>query len=372
MKISGTVRVDRRTKNLVKRMQPGEIAVIIHEDIDAVAADDLVERKVAAVLNCCKSISGKYVNRGPYALQRAGILLIDDIGEDILDHVTEGDRIEISGDVITKGGRQIGRGTEQNVSTLDAMIQTARENMEKEIEAFAENTLGYLKKEKYLLSRELRIGQLKLDFKGRHVLIVVRGPDYKNDLKALRQYIGEKRPVLIAVDGGADILLEYKLKPNYIVGDMDSVTDKALNCGAELVVHGYESGKAPGLERLNQMNLDAHVISTTGTSEDLALLLAFEHGAELIVLVGSHFSIEEFLGKGRGGMASTFLTRLKVGSALVDAKGVSKLYENRVRPILLLYLILAALFPVLITLLVTPTGALASQFIRIYKMLLNL
>jgi len=372
MKITGTVRVDRRTKNLVKRLQPGDIALIVHEDIDAVAAEDLVDSKVKAVLNCRKSISGKYVNRGPYMLLRAGITLIDDIGDEILDHVTEGDRIEVAGDVVLAGNRPIARGTEQTLALLDGAILAARENMEKEIESFAENTLGYLKKEKYLLNRELRIGNLNLDFKGRHVLVVVRGPDYKDDLNALRQYIRDKRPVIIAVDGGADVLLEHKLKPKIILGDMDSVTDKALACGATLIVHGYEDGKAPGMDRLNQMNIDAHVIATTGTSEDLALLLAYEHGAELIVVVGSHFSLEEFLSKGRSGMSSTFLTRLKVGSVLMDAKGVSKLYSNRVRPVLVLYIILAAMFPILITLLVTPLAPIAKQFIRIYRMLFNL
>jgi len=204
------------------------------------------------------------------------------------------------------------------------------------------------------------------------VLVVVRGPEYKDDLNALRQYVREKRPVIIAVDGGADILLENGMKPNIILGDMDSVTDRALRCGATLIVHGYEDGRAPGLVRLNNLNLDGHVIATTGTSEDLALLLAHDHNAVLIVLVGSHFSIEEFLAKGRKGMASTFLTRLKVGSILVDAKGVSKLYENRIRPMLLLYIVLAALFPIIVMMLVSPLGPLAQQFIRIYRMLFNM
>ena len=372
MSFTGTVRLDRRTKDLTKRLQHGEIALIMHDDIDAVAAESLVDTKVRAVLNARKSITGKYINRGPYALLGANITLVDDIGDAIFDRLTEGDTIEVSDGAVYCNGAIIGRGTLQTRETLDAQLDQARENMEDQIEKFAENTLGYLKKEVYLLTRELKLGGLDLDFKGRHALIVVRGPDYKQDLQLLRPYMRDRHPVLIAVDGGADALMECGFIPDIILGDMDSVSDKTLGCGARLIVHGYESGKAPGMERLEGLGLSGHIIATTGTSEDLALLLAFERGAELIVIVGSHFSMEDFLGKDRAGMSSTFLTRLKVGSIIVDAKGVSKLYHNPFKPSMLLYIILAALFPVIVVIAVTPVGAMIKQFLRLLRIQFHL
>src|SRR5687768_5849398 len=139
------------------------------------------------------------------------------------------------------------------------------------------------------------------------------------------------KPLLVAVDGGADALMDFGMKPDMIIGDMDSVTTEGLLSGAELVVHAYAGGAAPGLERLEALGVDALVFEATGTSEDIAMLLAYEKGAELIVAVGTHANMIEFMDKGRKGMASTFLTRLRVGPILVDAKGVGRLYHTRVR-----------------------------------------
>jgi uncharacterized membrane-anchored protein len=161
-------------------------------------------------------------------------------------------------------------------------------------------------------------------------LVVVRGYDYREDLAVLRPYIREYRPILIGVDGGADALIEAGYRPDVIVGDMDSVSDHALRCGAEVVVHAYADGRAPGLQRVQDLGVAAVVFPAAGTSEDVALLLADEKGAELIVAVGTHATLVEFLDKGRQGMASTFLTRLRVGGKLVDAKGVSRLYRRRI------------------------------------------
>lgn len=371
MKFNGTVKKDRRTKNLTARIQPGEIALIAHDDIDAVAAESLVACRVKAVLNCCKSLTGSYINRGPYTILRAGIPLVDNIGKDIMDRLNEGDAIEVRDGQVFRNGQLMGQGTVQSQESLDQLIQLARENMESQIESFAANTLGYLKKEVYLLTRELQLGNLDLNFKGRHALIVVRGPEYKKDLQMLRAYIRDSKPVTIAVDGGADALMEFGVKPDIILGDMDSVSDKTLRSGALLIVHGYESGKAPGMKRLESLGLEGRIIASTGTSEDLALLLAYERGADLIVIVGSHFSMEDFLGKDRAGMSSTFLTRLKVGNILVDAKGVSKLYGKTFRPAMLAYIILAAAFPIVVFILVSPLGELLRQFYRLYRMLIS-
>ena len=143
--------------------------------------------------------------------------------------------------------------------------------------------------------------------------MVVRGLDYKHDLRALRAYIREYRPVLIAVDGGADALIDDGRTPDIIIGDFDSLSPVALHCGAELVHHVHPDGRAPGIERLATAGVSFERFVAEGTSEDAALLLAFEAGAELIVAVGTHATMVEFLDKGRRGMASTFLTRLRLG-----------------------------------------------------------
>lgn len=369
MRFSGIVRIDRRTKDLVRRLQPGEIACIVHDDLDVVAAENLVECRPLGVINCLHSITGRYVNRGPFLLVDAGIPLVDGAGTGILHSLKDGDTIEVRDGNIFANGKKIGSVTAQSYASLNKLNQVARENLESQIEQFAENTLLYLKKEKSLLHGDLKAKHLPLNFAGRHVLVVVRGPDYRNDLDTIQNYIRDKRPVLIAVDGGADALLELGYRPDVILGDMDSVSDDALRSGALLIVHAYESGDAPGTERLEKGQLPYYTLSSIGTSEDLALLLAHEFGADIIVLVGSHFSMEEFLSKGRSGMASTFLSRLRVGSILVDAKGVSKLYRGKVRPILLVYLIVAALFPVLAILFVSP---LSRQFVRLFRLWLNL
>src|SRR6266508_3382393 len=288
----GPVRKDRRTKHLVKRLRRGDVAVIDHADIDRVAAEALVECRPAAVVNVASSISGQYPHAGPMVLVEAGIPLLDEVGEDAFDFLREGDQVRIDPEGVD-------------------------------------------------------IPTLKTSMRDRHVLVVVRGHDYRKDLSTLRGYIREFRPVLIGVDGGADALLEEGYKPDVILGDMDSVTSEALACGAEVVVHAYPDGRAPGKERVEALGITPYVFPGAGTSEDMAMLLAYEAHCDLIVAVGSHASMVEFLDKGRPGMASTFLVRLKVGSKLVDAKGVNRLYRQGVRRSDLLLLVAAAMFAML-------------------------
>jgi uncharacterized membrane-anchored protein len=343
--VAGTARVDARTKNLMARIQPGEIAVIDHEDIDRMAAEGLVQRKVAAVVNAARSSTGRYPNLGPLLLCSAGIPVIDDAGKSVMD-VPEGTRLVIDeGKVMAANGSgslEIGRGHVLSLEDVEKTLDTAKQSISTEIERFAENTIGYIKDERDVLLEATRLPDVKTDFHGRHVLVVVRGYDYKEDLNALAAYVREMNPLLVAVDGGADALMDVGMKPDMIIGDMDSVTTEGLLSGAELVVHAYTGGAAPGLERLDALGLDAIVFEATGTSEDIAMLLAFEKGAELIVAVGTHANMIEFMDKGRKGMASTFLTRLRVGPILVDAKGVSRLYRGRVRRSDLMMLVGAA------------------------------
>lgn len=342
----GTARVGRRTKDLVQRLQPGDVAIIDHEDLDPVAAGSLVSADVGAVVNAASSVSGRYPNRGPLLLTDAGIPVVDNVGAEVLDEITDGEEIAVVGAEIHLDGRVIGRGVRQTTSTLDVAIADARDSMGLELARFAENTLGYLQREQHLLLDDLELPALRTPLSGRQALIVVRGSDYRDDLQMLRRsgYMNEMRPVLIGVDGGADALLEMGLKPDMIVGDFDSVSERALLSGAELVVHGYRDGHAPGAARLDELGLDYVVVALEGTSEDIAMLLAYEKGTELIVAVGTHSSMADFLDKGRAGMASTFLVRMKVGPMLVDAKGVSRLYRQSVRKRDLALLVLAAIF----------------------------
>lgn len=327
--VSGAVRVDKRTKNLTKRLRPGDIAVIDHEDLDRVSAEALVACRPAAVVNAAASISGKYPNLGPEILVAAGIPLIDSAGPDAM-QIKDGVLLTIDGGDLIADERTIVTGERLDAEAVQAMMAVARAGMSDQLEAFAENTMDYLRQERDLLFDGVGVPDITTELEGRHVLIVVRGYHYKEDLQILRHYIREYKPILIGVDGGADALIEARHKPDLIVGDMDSVSDDALRSGAEVVVHAYRDGKAPGLERVRSLGVEPVVFPATGTSEDVAMLLADDKGAQLIVAVGTHVTLVEFLDKGRKGMASTFLTRLRVGSKLVDAKGVSQLYRSRI------------------------------------------
>ena len=348
--ITGVARVDRKTKRLVTRLQAGDVAVINHADIDRVAAETLVDAAPVAVINAAPSTTGRYPNLGPLLLCQAGIVLLDDVGSDVMEKVTEGATVTIDGDKILLDDEVIGTGVLQDLAAVDAAIESARANIGPELERFAQNTVNYMRQEIELLTGTLDVPDVGVALAGRHVLIVVRGIDYKEDLALLRQsgYLNEMRPVLIGVDGGADALVEIGERPDLIIGDFDSVSEATLRCGAELIVHGYRDGRAPGAERLEQLDLPYTVMAAPGTSEDVAMLLAYEHGAELLVAVGTHNSMVEFLDKGRAGMASTFLVRMKIGSALVDAKGVSRLYQQSVRTRDLLLMVAAAVLTLVV------------------------
>ncbi len=353
--ITGVARVDRRTKDLAKRLAPGEIAVINHTDLDTVAAESLLAAGVVAIVNASDCISGRYPNPGPLLLTAAGVVILDDVGDDVMTAIADGDVITIDGDKVLIGDQPTASGTRQDTTTFGAVLEHARNNMGDELQRFAENTLNYIQREGHLLIDDPDIPDIPVDFRGRQVLVVVRGVDYKQDLQLLRRsgYLKEQRPLLIGVDGGADAILELGLTPDVIIGDMDSVSERALRCGAALIVHGYTDGRAPGAELLDQLGVEYSVFASAGTSEDIAMLVAFENGATLIVAVGTHSSMVDFLDKGRPGMASTFLVRIKVGPILVDAKGVNRLYDTRVRGRDLLLMVLAAIVTLVIISLVS-------------------
>jgi len=340
--LSGPARVDRRTKDLTKRLRPGDIAVIDHEDLDRVSAEALVACRPAAVVNASSSISGRYPNLGPEILVAAGIPLLDRAGPDVMT-IKDGTELTLEQGAVITAESTVTTATVLDKDAVQEAMTLARAGLSDQLEAFAQNTMDYLRKERELLFDGVGVPDIRTDLDGRHALIVVRGYHYKDDLQTLRHYIREYKPILIGVDGGADALIEARHKPDLIVGDMDSVSDDALRCGAEIVVHAYRDGRAPGLERVRALGVAPVVFPATGPSEDVAMLLADDKGASLIVAVGTHVTLVEFLDKGRSGMASTFLTRLRVGGKLVDAKGVSRLYRARISSFSLVLMLIVGL-----------------------------
>jgi uncharacterized membrane-anchored protein len=327
---TGPARLDRRTKRLVRRLSPGDVAIIDHRDLDRVSAEELAEAGVRVVVNVSPSQSERFPNPGPLLLVRSGVRLIDAPGSDLFDTVDDGDVVTVRGASVFRNGTRLVSGRILEEEELARALAEQRGRVTEALEAFADNTMRYLREEGRLLAEGIEFPPLETRFRERHALVVARGPGYKRDLRIVRGYVRDFKPVLVGVDGGADALLEAGYRPDVIVGDMDSVSDEALRSGAELLVHAYEHGEAPGAERVEELGLGYQVVPAPGMSEDVALLLAFEKGAELIVAVGTHFNLVEFLERNRSGMSSTFLARLKVGEILIDAKGVSRLVSRQV------------------------------------------
>lgn len=367
--LRGTARVDRRTKNLTRRLRPGDVAVIDHADLDALAARALADARVAAVINARPFVTGKYPNRGPAVLIQAHIPLFQLDDPDLFARLRDGDMLALDADgCLSQNGKAFGAVTPWDAARVTAATEAARSNLGAELSKFARNTLQYLDSDKDLLLDPTDVPPLRggTPAAGRHALVVVRGEGYREDLMLLSPYVQQVHPVLIAVDGGADALLALGYRPDVILGDMDSVSEGALRCGAQLIVHAYKNGLAPGLARVEALGLEADIFPVPGTSEDAALLLAYEHGADLIVAVGTHSNLEDFLDKGRAGMASTFLVRLKVGPRLVDARGVCKLYQPRPPFMAFVALLLSALFPVVVLLRHIPLWQNLAQMIVIW------
>jgi uncharacterized membrane-anchored protein len=313
------------------------VAVIDHEDLDRVAAEALVHAGVAAVVNAAPSISGRYPNLGPKILDEAGIPLVDRVGPLVLQKVRDGDPVHLEDDRLFAGDRLIAVGIRQDRASILRDMESARDAVDERFEGFARNTLEYMREERDLLFGGAGLPDLRHSIVGRHVLVVVRGYGYREDLAALRSYIRDTKPVLVGVDGGTDALLDAGYSPDVVIGDMDSISDRALELirsrgvRTDVVLHAYPDGRAPGRARLERLGIPHVEVRSAGTSEDVAFLLAHERRAELIVAVGTHGNLREFLDKGRPGMSSTFLVRLRVGEILMDAKGVARLYPSRAR-----------------------------------------
>ena len=329
--IRGRARLGRRTKDLVRRLGPGDIAVIDHADLDRIAAEDLAASGCEAVVNVAPSSTDRYPNPGPLVLARAGTRLVDVPGAPLFEQLRDGDEIALEGGRIRGDDGLLASGHVIGLAEATEQMERQRARIDEALASFAENTIEHMREERELLAGRVELPSVRTRFLDRHALIVVRGTTYRRDLQALRAYIEDTHPVLVGVDGGADAILEEGFAPDVVLGDMDSATDAVLESGAELIVHAYSDGAAPGASRLERLGLPYVVVPAPGTSEDVAMLLAHENGAELIVSVGAHFNLTEFLDKNRAGMSSTFLTRLRIGETLVDAKGVSRLYNPGVR-----------------------------------------
>jgi uncharacterized membrane-anchored protein len=361
--VSGPVKLGRKTKLLIRHLIAGDVAVIDHLDVDRVSAEDLIAAGVHAVLNCKPSTSGSYPNQGPQLLVEAGVLLVDLSDDSLFGELADGDPVTVIADGertarVLYRGTPLARGEVLDLARVRAETEARRREIGEALERFAQNTIEHMREERELLAGRLELPRFRTEFRDRSALVVVRGVDHQRDLRALRPFIRDTRPVLVAVDGGADALVEEGLCPDMIVGDMDSAGETALLAAkegkTELVVHCYPDGRAPGRKRLEELGVPFKLVPAPGTSQDVAMLVAAEKGARLIVSVGSQFNLVEFLDRNRKGMSSTFLTRLRIGEILVDAKGVSRLYRPMPGLAPLLIVILAGLIAMVAVVWMTP------------------
>lgn len=365
---TGTVRMDRRTQPLLGRLRPGDIAVIDHLDLDGSTAEALVDCGVTVVVNASPFISGRYPNLGPELLVKAGVILLDNVGSDVFTKINDGAVVRVYEGQLFIGDDPVLAGRELSGDDVSVQMEEARDGLSTQLQSFTHNTTEFLRREQDLLLHGQGAPRTKAKLEGRPVVIVVRGYDYRQDLKRLRRYIREQRPVLVGVDAGADVLIAAGHRLDIVVvgenglahgsraGDGSTVSDKALQGAREVVLHTDRAGRAVGSDRLDKLGVRPLEFSASGTSEDIAMLLADLGGASLIVSVGTHATLNEFLDRHRSGLASTFLTRLRVGPKLVDAKSVPQLYAGRVRFWHLLLVLLAGMVALLVAVASTPDG----------------
>lgn len=323
--LCGNVRVSLSTKSLLRRLGPGQIIAIHHDDLDEVAAQSIVDAQVICIINAGCTMSGAYPTKGAAICLNNGIPIVE-IDSDDLNFFRDGEKavVRIGEGRIDTNGITV-RCRPFTIGDWRRLYEAAERRLPEQFARFIDNTMAYADKEKHFFMQSMNFPEVLTPMCGRHVLAVARGSGYKRDLQAIRSYVDDHRPVMIGIDGGADALIENGWKPDLIVGDMDSVSDEALACGAEIIVHAYPNGQAPGLSRVLTLGLSARTIRAPGTSEDIALLIAYEKKAELIVAIGTHTHMIDFLEKGRNGMASTMLVRMKIGDKIVDAKGLGLL-----------------------------------------------
>jgi uncharacterized membrane-anchored protein len=365
--VVGTARVDRDIDRLLRRVEPGDIVVLDVLDLDRVTADALIDANIAGVVNASPSISGRYPNLGPEVLVANGITLVDEAGPEIFKKLKEGAKLRLHNGGVYAGDRRLALGTERSEHEITEMMHDAKSGLVAHLEAFAGNTIEFIRSESPLLIDGVGIPDVDVDLYRRHVVVVAEEPSAEADLKALKPFIKEYQPVLIGVGTGADVLRKAGYRPQLIVGDPGQMSAEVLKCGAQVVLPADADGHAPGLERIQDLGIGAMTFPAAGSAADLALLLADHHGASLIVTVGHTANIEEFFDRQRQhSNPSTFLTRLKVGEKLVDAKAVATLYRSRISGGSIALLVIAMLIAVIVALWVSRTDTVVIDWIVQY------
>lgn len=366
--VTGTARLDRRTSSLLRRLRPGDVAVIDHLDLDRATAEALVDAGVVAVVNASAFISGRYPNLGPELLARSGVVLLDGVGAEVFAKVSDGTPVRVHEGTLLVRDEPVISGRQLDSEDVTELMEAARGGLSTQLQSFTHNTTEFLRREQDLLLHGQGAPRLKTRMDGRPVVVVAQGYDYRQDLRRLRRYIREQSPVLIGVDAGADAILAAGHRPDVVVVGEDglapgsgsrearSASDKALRGAGEVVLHTDRAGRAVGSDRLDRLGVRAQGFPASSATEDVALLLAELSGASLIIAVGSHATLDEFLDRNRAGLAGTFLTRLRIGPKLVDAKSVPQLYAGRVRLWHLLLVLLAGLVAVVFAIASTPVG----------------
>ncbi|PXW34159.1 UNVERIFIED_CONTAM: putative membrane-anchored protein [Williamsia faeni] len=355
--ISGIARIDKNTKRLLSRVGPGDIVILDEVDLDRITADALVAADVLAVVNASTSISGRFPNLGPELLAASGITLIDDVGVEVFQRIKDGAKIRVDEGGLYSGERRLAKGTELGEREIADLMIDAKAGLVDHLEAFSGNTIEFIRSESPLLIDGVGVPDVDVRIEGRHVVVVADGPDHALDLKRLKPFIKEYQPIMVGVDGGADTLMAMGYRPDLIVGDPEGMKSATLKSGAQVVLPADPDGHAPGLERIQDLGIGAMTFPAAGSAADLALLLVDHHGAALIVTVGHPASIDEFFDRSlRESNPSTFLTRLKVGAKLVDAKAVATLYRSRVSGVAIALLILAALVAVVVAVMMSSSG----------------
>ncbi|MEZ0050315.1 putative membrane-anchored protein [Mycobacterium sp. MAA66] len=365
--VAGTARVDRDIDRLLRRVGPGDIVVLDALDLDRITADALVEAEVAAVVNASASISGRYPNLGPEVLVANGVTLIDETGPDVFKKIKDGAKVRLHNGGVYSGDRRLVLGTERNDQQIHEMMHDAKSGLVAHLEAFAGNTIEFIRSESPLLIDGMGIPDIDVDVNRRHVVVVTDDVDAAEDLKAIKPFIKEYQPVLVGVGTGADTLRKAGYRPALIVGDPEDMSSDVLRSGAQVVLPADADGHAKGLERIQDLGIGAMTFPAAGSATDLALLLVDHHGASLIVTAGHRANIEEFFDRSRQTSApSTFMTRLKVGEKLVDAKAVSTLYRSRVSGGAIALLVLAVMVAVIVALWVSRADAAVLQWVTNY------
>ncbi|GAA1480076.1 putative cytokinetic ring protein SteA [Gordonia sinesedis] len=355
--VTGIARIDKNTRRLLDRVGPGDIAILDEVDLDRVTADALVEANVVAVVNASRSITGRYPNLGPEVLVASGIVLLDEVGPEVFKRVKDGAKLRVHDDRLFVGERRLAKGAELEEHDIADMMIDAKSGLVDHLEAFSGNTIEFIRSESPLLIDGVGVPDVDVSLAGKHVVIVADGADRVADLRALKPFIKEYSPVLIGVGAGADTLVKAGYRPSVIVGDPVDMKTATLKSGAQVVLPADTDGHAPGLERIQDLGIGATTFPAAGSAADLALLLTDYHGADLIVTVGYGGTLDDFFDRSRReSNPSTFLTRLKVGPKLVDAKAVATLYRSRVSGAVIACVIMAALVAVIAAIMLSNVG----------------